>query len=139
MDGVLYVEIASLEGTEKGPRLTRQAQLLLQANQIRLLEAPSNHEFRSLEGFFHKHTPLLDYEYFLEDQLDLVNLEPGAESAWLDHIILFVLVKIRCRPIRVRPCVRRRQRHALEADPGAVAVFHACRYLGSTTLGCCTL
>jgi hypothetical protein len=89
--------------TVDGPELTTPlAQLLNQANQIRSLEPPSRYDSRSIRGFFETYIPLVPLEDFLFDEEDLVNIEPGAESAWLDQIILKLLIKFRCCLTRVR-------------------------------------
>ena len=70
------------------------------------LEKPSRHEFRSIDNFWHEHCPLVGEETFLFDKEDLVNLARPGDVAWLDEFLLDLLVRLSCRPLRVRLTVR---------------------------------
>lgn len=76
------------------------------SNRVVTLEKPSRHEIRSIKNFWHERRPLVEEEGFLFDKGDLVNLEAPGDVAWLDEVLLNLLVWLSCPPLRVGllPC-----------------------------------
>lgn len=71
------------------------------SNKVARLEKPSRCELNSIANFWHNHSPLVAEESFLFNTADLVNLGPSGNIAWLDEVILGLLVRFSCAPLRV--------------------------------------
>lgn len=70
------------------------------------LEKPSCYEIKSIKNFWDELRPLVDEEAFLFDKEDLVNLGAPGDVAWLDDVLLNLLVWLSSPPLRVRPPLR---------------------------------
>ena len=70
------------------------------SNDLANFDRPTHFELRSLENFFRDKDPLLKHERYLGCQSDMITLKAGRDDAWLDRVIMQLLVKYNCEPLR---------------------------------------
>lgn len=71
------------------------------SNNLANFDRPSHFDLQSLENFFKTKEPLVKHERYLNCQADMITLKAGRDDAWLDEVIMRLLVKYNCAPLRV--------------------------------------
>lgn len=65
------------------------------------MERPRYRELAGVMCFIDDHGPIVRQENFLADPDDMVMLNPGDETSWLDRALLAFLVRADCCFVRV--------------------------------------
>lgn len=76
-------------------------ELLIMSNNLANFDRPSRFDIQSLENFFRAKEPLFRHERYIGCQSDMITLKAGRDDAWLDRVIMQLLVKYNCAPLRV--------------------------------------
>lgn len=71
------------------------------SSKLAALERPSTFERMSLQNFFSNNQPLVLHEGYIGNTTDLVTLKAERDDAWLDRMILWLLVKANNRLLSV--------------------------------------
>lgn len=82
-------------------RLTNEATLLCKNRELGEFSKPPPTDYESVQAFFHLNAPLVYEETYIRRKEDIITLKPGRESAWLDALILKLLLKFSNSAIRV--------------------------------------
>ncbi|KAK3401496.1 hypothetical protein B0T20DRAFT_492207 [Sordaria brevicollis] len=85
---------------EIGEKLKKYGDLLTVSNNLANFDRPSRFDLQSLENFFKAKEPLVRHERYLNCQGDMITLKAGRDDAWLDEVIMRLLVKYNCAPLR---------------------------------------
>lgn len=85
---------------EIAEKLKTYGELLIMSNNLANFDRPSRFDIQSLENFFRAKEPLFRHERYIGCQSDMITLKAGRDDAWLDRVIMQLLVKYNCAPLR---------------------------------------
>lgn len=77
-------------------------ELLCLSNKLAALDRPTTFERTSIQNFFKNKQPLALQEGYIGNDTDLVTLKAERDDAWLDRVILGLLIRANNRFLRVR-------------------------------------
>lgn len=63
------------------------------SSKLAALERPSDFEIISIRNFFHNRQPVVKHEGYIGNTTDLVTLKAERDDAWLDRVLLRLLVR----------------------------------------------
>ncbi|KAM0323687.1 hypothetical protein ACHAQA_008622 [Verticillium albo-atrum] len=78
------------------------AEFMGKSNDVRSLKNASRYQLGYLRNFFHPRPPIDSNENFLVAEGDLKSVRPDGDGVWLDEVLLYLMIKYECKPLKVR-------------------------------------
>ncbi|KAG7124345.1 hypothetical protein HYQ45_013699 [Verticillium longisporum] len=69
-------------------------------NDVRSLKNASRYQLGYLSSFFRPRPPIDGNENFLVADGDLKSVRPDGDGVWLDEVLLYLMIRYECRPLR---------------------------------------
>lgn len=81
--------------------IKRPAEFIGKTNDVRSLKNASRYQLGYLSSFFRPRPPIDGNENFLVADGDLKSVRPDGDGVWLDEVLLYLMIRYECRPLRV--------------------------------------
>ncbi|KAL9943887.1 hypothetical protein ACHAP6_008670 [Verticillium nonalfalfae] len=76
------------------------AEFIGKTNDVRSLTNASRYQLGYLSSFFRPRPPIDGNENFLVADGDLKSVRPDGDGVWLDEVLLYLMIRYECRPLR---------------------------------------